>query len=119
MLAWLAADQRRYERTAWLLGAVHPLDQIITLAVNGSDELGPSAPDTPASRQQLSDPLTRRQHEIAALVAEGLSNREIAQRLVISKRSVDAHLEHILVKLGASSRVQIANWMRSRLRPSS
>jgi len=45
-------------------------------------------------------------------VTEGLSNREIAERLVISKRSVDAHIEHIYGKLGVSSRVQLASWTR-------
>jgi DNA-binding NarL/FixJ family response regulator len=50
----------------------------------------------------------------AGLVAEGLSNREIAGRLVISKRTVDAHIEHIYSKLGVSSRVQLASWLRSR-----
>ena len=42
-----------------------------------------------------------------------LSNREIAGRLVISKRTVDAHIEHIYGKLGVSSRVQLASWLRS------
>jgi DNA-binding CsgD family transcriptional regulator len=44
----------------------------------------------------------------AALMSEGMSNRDIAQQLVISKRTVDAHLEHIFGKLGISSRVQLA-----------
>ena len=57
--------------------------------------------------------LTSREREIAGLVTEGLSNREIAERLVISKRSVDAHIEHIYGKLGVSSRVQPASWLRS------
>ena len=41
------------------------------------------------------------------------SNRPIAGRLVISKRTVDAHIEHIYGKLGLSSRVQLASWLRS------
>ncbi|MBO2447361.1 AAA family ATPase [Actinomadura barringtoniae] len=65
------------------------------------------------------EPLTRREREIAALVAEGLSNREIAQRLVIAKRTVDSHLEHILAKLEMASRTQIAAWVAERLRPAS
>jgi DNA-binding NarL/FixJ family response regulator len=51
--------------------------------------------------------LTRREQEIAELVASGLSNREIAVRLFISKRTVDAHVEHIFSKLEISSRVQL------------
>ncbi len=57
--------------------------------------------------------LTSREREIAELVADGLSNRQIAERLVISKRTVDAHIEHIYGKLGVSSRVQLADWLRS------
>ncbi|MFE1591505.1 LuxR C-terminal-related transcriptional regulator [Nocardia sp. NPDC058705] len=56
-------------------------------------------------------PLTRRENEIAALVAQGKSNRDIAAELVVSVRTVDTHIQHILDKLAAKSRVQIANWM--------
>jgi DNA-binding CsgD family transcriptional regulator len=56
--------------------------------------------------------LISRELEIAALVASGLSNREIAGRLFISKRTVDAHVEHIYGKLGISSRVQLTVWLR-------
>jgi non-specific serine/threonine protein kinase len=56
-------------------------------------------------------PLTARELEIAELVAEGLSNREIAARLTIAKRTADSHMEHILAKLGFASRAQIAAWV--------
>jgi predicted ATPase/DNA-binding CsgD family transcriptional regulator len=66
-----------------------------------------TAADAPvqAGRWEL---LTAREREVAGLVAQGLTNRDIAARLVVSKRTVDAHLEHILSKLGYSSRVQVA-----------
>jgi predicted ATPase/DNA-binding CsgD family transcriptional regulator len=60
------------------------------------------------------DPLTPREHEIAGLVALGLTNREIAQRLYISRRTADAHVQHILNKLGLHSRAQIAAWTTER-----
>ncbi|MEV6238426.1 LuxR C-terminal-related transcriptional regulator [Lentzea sp. NPDC051838] len=55
--------------------------------------------------------LTRREREIAGLIAEGLTSRQIADRLVISVRTVETHTEHILAKLGVRSRVQVANWV--------
>lgn len=58
--------------------------------------------------------LTKRELEVAALVENGLSNREIAQRLVIAKRTADGHVERILSKLGFTSRAQIAAWMARR-----
>lgn len=54
--------------------------------------------------------LSRRELEVAALVAEGLTNRAIAQRMFISERTVDGHLEHIREKLGVSNRAQVATW---------
>ena len=61
------------------------------------------------------DALTTREREIALLVARGLSNRAIAERLVISRRTVDAHVNHIFAKLGLSSRVQLTIWLRDRV----
>jgi DNA-binding CsgD family transcriptional regulator len=54
------------------------------------------------------DPLSPRERQIAALVADGLSNREIAARLVISERTAQNHVQHILGKLRFSNRAQIA-----------
>ncbi|MEQ0559838.1 LuxR C-terminal-related transcriptional regulator [Amycolatopsis sp. NEAU-NG30] len=55
--------------------------------------------------------LTRRQREIAELVAQGKSNKEIAAALVLSGRTVEGHVENILVKLGLTSRLQVASWL--------
>ncbi|WP_229661803.1 alpha/beta fold hydrolase [Phycicoccus endophyticus] len=54
--------------------------------------------------------LTARQNEVAALVAQGLTNREAAQRLHLSERSVESHLERIRLRLGFRSRTQLAAW---------
>jgi DNA-binding CsgD family transcriptional regulator len=59
-------------------------------------------------------PLTRREFQIARLVAEGLTNRDIATRLVISQRTAEGHVENILTKLGYRSRTQIATWMAAQ-----
>jgi predicted ATPase/DNA-binding CsgD family transcriptional regulator len=59
-------------------------------------------------------PLTRRELEVAQLVGGGLSNREIAEQLRISQRTVESHVEHILRKLGFGSRTQVVAWVLER-----
>jgi DNA-binding NarL/FixJ family response regulator len=54
--------------------------------------------------------LSRREHEVASMVAEGCTNREIAERLVISERTAENHVQRILNRLGFRSRTQIAAW---------
>ncbi|GAB4007363.1 LuxR family transcriptional regulator [Nocardioides ultimimeridianus] len=58
--------------------------------------------------------LTRRESEVAELVAEGLTNREIAERLVIAPRTADTHVQNILLKLGFGNRTQVATWVRGQ-----
>jgi non-specific serine/threonine protein kinase len=57
------------------------------------------------------DRLSPREREVAALVTLGLSDREISDRLVISRRTAESHVAHILAKLGFTSRVQVAAHM--------
>jgi DNA-binding CsgD family transcriptional regulator len=59
-------------------------------------------------------PLTARELEVARLVAAGGTNREIAARLFLSPKTVAAHVEHILTKLGAARRTEIAAWVAAR-----
>ena len=61
-----------------------------------------------------SDPLTKREREVASLVAQGRSNREIADHLVLSERTVETHVSRILTKLGFASRTQLAAWVLTR-----
>jgi DNA-binding CsgD family transcriptional regulator/sugar lactone lactonase YvrE len=55
--------------------------------------------------------LSRRELEVSRLVADGLTNREIAARLFLSERTVDGHLEHVREKLGVNTRAQVAAWV--------
>jgi pimeloyl-ACP methyl ester carboxylesterase/DNA-binding CsgD family transcriptional regulator len=67
----------------------------------------------PALRRPVLPTVTVRQREVAALVTEGLTNREIATRLGISERSAESHVERIRDRLGFRSRAQIAAWFAS------
>jgi predicted ATPase/DNA-binding CsgD family transcriptional regulator len=98
-------------------GAARPHAQVVALAVADADVL----PDLPGLRALAepghwtgSEELTGRERQVAVLVARGLSNKDVADRLVISKRTVDAHVNHIFAKLGLSSRVQLAIWLRDQ-----
>jgi DNA-binding CsgD family transcriptional regulator len=82
------------------------LDRAVAL----KDKCEAAATSGPA-RRSGSDTLTGREREIASLVADGLSNREIAEKLVISEGTVDVHVKHILGKLGYRSRAQVAGWV--------
>jgi DNA-binding CsgD family transcriptional regulator/tetratricopeptide (TPR) repeat protein len=94
---------------AWAGGQAMTLEQAIEYALAWG---GPAAPA--GARRRTTRPageiLTAREREVAALVAHGQTNREIATTLVISERTADAHVQNILNKLGFSSRAQIAAW---------
>jgi DNA-binding NarL/FixJ family response regulator len=55
--------------------------------------------------------LTAREFEVARLIARGLTNNEIARELSVSPKTISAHVEHVLAKLGASRRTEIASWV--------
>jgi predicted ATPase/DNA-binding CsgD family transcriptional regulator len=78
----------------------------LRLALGDPDEVGADA-----SRTIETGPLSKREVEVAKLVAEGLGNKEIGARLFISERTVTTHVGNILNKLGFDSRVQIASWI--------
>lgn len=67
--------------------------------------------------QRRQGALSRREMEVAGLVAEGLTNRAIAERMFIAERTVDGHLEHIREKLGVNSRTQVATWFVAQSQP--
>jgi predicted ATPase/DNA-binding CsgD family transcriptional regulator len=92
-------------RAAFDRGVALGLDGVIGYATGRQPAAG-----SPEPRSAPSGPLTRRETEIADLVGRGLTNREIAEKLVISRRTVESHVENILAKLDFASRSQIAAW---------
>jgi DNA-binding NarL/FixJ family response regulator len=98
--AWAKAALATFER----IGAIHAAE-----AANLLRELGVSRGSSPRTRQ----PLTQREAEIATLIAHGLTNREIASRLVISAKTVEHHVSHILNKLDVTSRAEVAAFAAS------
>jgi len=56
-------------------------------------------------------PLTRREREIAGLIGDGLSNRQIAEKFVLSERTVETHVRSMLAKLGLGNRTHVAAWV--------
>ncbi|MFC0450039.1 protein kinase domain-containing protein [Rhodococcus jostii] len=85
----------------------HALDLDAAVALALGEEV-PNAPRTVTDSLRI---LTKRERQVAELVAEGLTNRAIAARLVISPRTAQGHVEHVLTKLGFTSRTQIAAWV--------
>ncbi|MEE1757901.1 ATP-binding protein [Streptomyces sp. SP18BB07] len=107
-----------------VVGALGPEAYAGALAVGGGYDSPRQAIDHALSDEAEStapapapSPLTRRELEVAALVAEGMSNRQIASRLLLSPRTVDFHVGNIRAKLGFGTRAQIAGWWVSTQGP--
>ncbi|MGY2030476.1 LuxR C-terminal-related transcriptional regulator [Nocardia gipuzkoensis] len=90
-------------------GAALSLDEAIDCALG---RVSSPARTAPVVSEAAADVLTRREKDVARLVAAGHSNKRIAADLVISVRTAETHVEHILTKLGFTSRTQIAGWVR-------
>ena len=80
----------------------------LRVALSESEEV-----DADSSDQVETGPLAKREVEVARLIAEGLTNKQIGSRLFISERTVATHVRNILNKLGFDSRAQVASWMAS------
>lgn len=104
-------DEPAFARS-WAVGAAMPPAEVIALASQELLSPGqppllvPPAAPLPAEVRRL----TAREREVAALVAQGLTNRAIADRLVITEGTAALHVKHILAKLDFASRAQIAAW---------
>jgi predicted ATPase/DNA-binding CsgD family transcriptional regulator len=89
------------------LGRDASADEVMDLALNRTSPAVGIAPMVATGR---TSELSPRETEVVALLARGLSNSEIGQHLVISSRTAESHIQHIMNKLGLSSRAQIAAW---------
>lgn len=83
-------------------GAAMGMAELLDLALDRS------APDAPEGEVELVAVLSPREREVARHLAAGLTNRQIAAALVLSHRTVEGHVEHILQKLGLQNRNQVA-----------
>jgi DNA-binding CsgD family transcriptional regulator len=92
---------------AFARGRAMTIDEGVAFAM---EHQAPSRP-TPAVKVAPDTGLTRRQLDIARLVADNLTNRQIAARLFLSERTVETHVTNILNKLGLNSRTQISRWL--------
>jgi predicted ATPase/DNA-binding SARP family transcriptional activator/DNA-binding CsgD family transcriptional regulator len=103
-------DQASWE-AAFEEGQAMSFEEVVEYALSEQMPTTPAfpAPYQPSAAKQ-SPILTAREGEVAALVARGLSNRQIASKLYLSERTVENHVSKILRKLALASRAQIAAW---------
>ena len=105
---WLGPARAKAGRAAGRLvaeGRQLSPEEAVRLAL--ANEPGDAAPPGPQGSRPT---LTRRETEVAALAARGLTNRDIAAQLFLSVRTVEVHVDHILTKLGFRTRTQLAAW---------
>jgi DNA-binding NarL/FixJ family response regulator len=84
----------------------HTTAAVIRQFVAAEEPLAPPAP--PAARERERSPLSQREREIVALVAQGFKNKEMAEKMFISEQTVKNHLHNIFDKLGVSDRLELA-----------
>jgi len=101
----LRAVSRGARLAGWAEGQSMTTENAVACAITTARAIGNEA----ASRTDAT-PLSPREREIVTLVAQGLTSRQIADRLVVTERTVDTHLEHVRDKLGVRSRAQITAW---------
>ena len=112
---------------AWQAGTILSPEQAVAMALapalpasHGTLEPAPAPspfqPPSPALQPpDAPDPLTSREREVVRLVARGLTNRQIAEALVVSERTAEWHVANTLSKLGLGTRAQLAVWAAQRV----
>ena len=106
----MAAARRRLGAAEWdaewAAGRLLSRQQAVDVALAGDSNVAVPLATAPEQGPALS----RREREVTALIARGLSNREISAALVITEKTVGSHVEHIMTKLGLRSRTRVAVW---------
>jgi non-specific serine/threonine protein kinase len=106
-LALKGLGQRSFD-VAYGSGLAMTIDEAVAYAANGN-----LPTRTVRMRRETKTPLTRRELEIAHLIAQDMTSRVIAERLFISERTVETHVTNMLNKLGLNSRIELARWLAS------
>jgi DNA-binding NarL/FixJ family response regulator len=94
---------------AWEAGRRMTLDDAISLALTEPT----TTPHAHTPKQDFGG-LTPREREVAALVGQGMSNREIAEKLVVGERTIETHVSNIFNKLGFTARSQVRQWAKEK-----
>jgi DNA-binding CsgD family transcriptional regulator len=107
---WLERAQQQLgaesANVAWQAGRALSAERAVAEALESTPR--------PRANRSTDMPLTGREREVALLIAQGASNRQIADALVIGERTAEAHVSNMLSKLGLSTRVQLAAWAVAR-----
>jgi non-specific serine/threonine protein kinase len=113
---YVAAARRALGDQRWsaLHGEGSALQRVEAVALALAEPRRRPRAQPPDATERAGGRLTPRQQEVAALVADGLTDRQIAARLVVSPRTAEYHVEQILTRLGFRSRTEIAAWAATR-----
>jgi predicted ATPase/DNA-binding NarL/FixJ family response regulator/tetratricopeptide (TPR) repeat protein len=115
--AWAEGQSLSFERAVEYALTAPPVPRGPTAReASALETAGPPAPTPmpPMTNGLVESPLSARELEVALLLARGLTNRQVAEALVISERTASTHVTHILTKLGFSTRSQVAAWVVER-----
>jgi predicted ATPase/DNA-binding SARP family transcriptional activator/DNA-binding CsgD family transcriptional regulator len=110
---YLTAARSRRNDAAWEEGRTMTFEEAVEYALSDDPPAASPAARYPIGEQRA-ETLTGREEEVAALVARGLTNRQVAAELSISEHTVATHVSRILNKLGLSSRSRLATWVAER-----
>jgi DNA-binding CsgD family transcriptional regulator len=98
-------------KSEWAAGRAISADEAARLALRvGPPDITEEVDHPGRARSTEHRLLTRREREVAALVARGLTNRQAGEHLLVATRTIETHLEHIFDKLGVQTRAEVAAW---------